>query len=171
VEPSEPELERTARRVRRVLLAFRLIFYPGAVIVAVLLLTGRSSGYSETWLGGRTDQERSITIRLDDGRPGVFSTTLVGTCPRGRQWPRRWIQRDDPREPFRFDDHRLTVTHRSLEDNGHGWTGHVTLRLTARIEDDAVTGTMTLVERSTHPDATADYVCESGPVSFSAAAE
>jgi hypothetical protein len=57
------------------------------------------------------------------------------------------------------------VTYRSLQDNGSGWTGHITVRLTARIEDDAVTGTMTLVERNTHPRA-AVYVCESGPVSF-----
>ena len=44
MEVADAEYERSARSARRFLWAFRLIFYPGAALVAFLLLTGSGDG-------------------------------------------------------------------------------------------------------------------------------
>jgi hypothetical protein len=169
VEYSEPDLERMARRVRRVVWAFRLIFYPGALVVALLLLSARSSGdVPSTWLDGRTDQRHSFTMRLDDDRPAYLKTTVVATCADGDELTRVWRMRHRPPDaPFVFDDHTLSVTMEQDVVYDDGQNRPVTMRLRARVEDDSVTGKMWMVTRrgSARP-----YDCEAGPVSFSAAA-
>jgi hypothetical protein len=169
VEHAEPELERTVRRVRRALWAFRLVFYPGAAVIALLLLSGSGSdAVSSTWLGGSTEQRERFTMRLDDDRPGYFHTNVVGTCADGYRWTQRWFMGDGaPESPFAFDGRMLSVTKATDMPYSNGQTGRLTMRLRARVEDDSVMGTVSLVTRLENPGG-APYVCESGSVGFTA---
>ena len=171
MEHSEPDLERIARRVRRVIWAFRLIFYPGALVVALLPLAGRSSGDApSTWLAGRTDQQQSFEMRLDEDRPDLLHTTVVATCGDGYTLEHRWRMGSRvPDARFVFDDPTLTVSQTSDVAYDDGQTRRVTLRLRAHVEDDSVKGTVWMDARGGSDRRF--YVCESGPVSFSAAAE
>jgi hypothetical protein len=106
-------------------------------------------------------------MRLDDARPGFFETSVVGSCPDGYRWTQRWIVAAN-RVPIEFDGRTLSVTQRSDMPYRSGQTGELTMRLQARVEDGAVTGTMWLVTRLAQPGGE-PHVCESGPVQFSAA--
>jgi hypothetical protein len=162
------ELERTARRARRVVWAFRLIFYPFAALLALALLFGRSEAdTSAQTLRGRTQAGRAVTLYLVDGRPASFYASAIVTCPKDR-----YVQRFIAREPaitLVFHDRTLTASEAWTYDYRNGWIGHGETRLRAQVEDDRATGTVTMVQRISGPGA--PYTCESGPVTFSASAQ
>ena len=79
-------MEQDLRRARRALWAFRLVFYPGAVIAAVLLLAGRSEGETATFLDGTTSQRAPVELRLEGDTPTSFGTRAKLRCPGGGWW-------------------------------------------------------------------------------------
>jgi len=173
VEYAEPDLERMARRVRRVVSAFRLVFYPGAVLLVLVLLPlalGGGAPRQTTWLDGTTSQDKYFQLRIDpDGRLGGLGTAFNTRCG-GMPWTPQVVTWR-PRGPFVLHDGTLTIreskTHRYLD-----YTWHRTATLHARVTDDSVRGTMDLVERLVdRPEYGAYYACESGPVSVSATAD
>ena len=151
------------RRARRALWAFRLIFYPGAVLVAVLLLTGRSEGEVRV-LKGKTSQGLDFALRIDEnGQPGRIATAFRTQCPAG-PWVMTWV----PYGPFHLKDgvlkmHEVT-THRYAY---HQQTSRRVVTFDARVDDGKVHGTASAVEEFDGPD-WGRYSCASGTVSFSA---
>jgi hypothetical protein len=168
VEYSEPELERTARRLRRVVFAIRVVFYSGAVVLALVLLPLALPGGAvaeETWLEGTTSQGEGFELRIDpDGQPGRLATNVKAKCGDGRPYWLAWW----PYGPFRLEGETLTVRDtRTHSYSGRTWHRTVTLR--ARVTDDSVSGTMEAVEQLDDPSY-GPYSCESGPVTFLARA-
>lgn len=170
MEHAEPELERTARRARRALWAFRVIFYGGAVVFALVflpaLVNGRSHGHvtTQTWLVATTSQNEPFELRIDaGGQPGRVATNVRLKCDDGRPYRLAWW----PYGPFRLKGDTLSIS----ETKTHtykGYTWHRTVTLRARVTDDSVSGTIAAVERLDDPSY-GPYACESGPVQFSAA--
>jgi hypothetical protein len=149
-----------SRRARRALWAFRLIFYPAAVIGAVLLLTGRSDGQPPVWLDGTTSQGGQMQAQLVDGRVSRLSIDVRMRCPAGI-WTITWSPR--------IEDGRLrlreTTTHRY---RFHGQTGRRTITLDAQMEDNTVAGTVTAVEHFVEARY-GPYDCTSGCLTFASA--
>jgi hypothetical protein len=152
------------RRARRALWAFRLVFYPSAVLVAVLALASRSDGDVHTWLDGTTSQGMSFELRIDgDGRPVGVGTAFKTQCPGGIYTVRWW-----PRGPFRLDDGALRIRETTTHQyDFYDQTSRRIVTLDARVDDGAVRGTATVVEHFDGPY-WGRYLCESGPVTFSA---
>jgi hypothetical protein len=146
--------ERTLRRARRFIWAFRLIFYGGAAIIALLLLTGGSDANEP--LIGKTGQGREFAMQFDGDRPMWFETSIRGRCPRGDGAMHHWAstQRLEVRDGVIWAE----TTKPSRWSTG---TGELTMRLRARVDDDAVTGTLWLTNRI------GSYVC-AGETDFSA---
>ena len=148
--------ERTLRRARRVIWAFRLIFYPGAAIVAFLVLTGGRSG-PEGLRGGKTQQGFEFVMEFDGDRPIWFETSITEQCPSGHEATQHWAST----QGLEVRDGVLDVEKVEPSRWSTG-TGTVTMRLRARVDEDGVTGTLWV------RDQIRDYVCEAGPVTFSA---
>ena len=158
------EQEVVARRLRRVLWGFRVLFYGGAAIAAALLLT---AGGEEppSFAEGRTSQNQAFTMRFENGRPVSLGTHLAATCSDGGRWSARWWSFDGRTARFHFEDGVLRVREKLAREYDNEWTGERHYTLEARVDDEGVSGTMRLVENLRHPSGTA-YVCESGDVTF-----
>jgi hypothetical protein len=119
------------RRARRTIWTIRLIFYPAAVIGAVLLLAGRGHAESSKWLTGTTSQGTEFALRLDDGKPGRLTMAFKTHCP-GGEWTMKWW----PYGPFHLEDNRLrireTTTHRYTY---HDQTSRRVVTFDARVRD------------------------------------
>jgi hypothetical protein len=165
VERAEPELERTARRARRVLWGFRAVFYGGATVAAALLLTG-GGDERPAFAEGQTSQGRAFTMRFENGRPTSLGTSFTATCDDGEPWSARWWSFDAKTARFDFEGGVLRVRERLAREYENDWTGDRDYTLEARVDDEGVSGTMRLVENLRHPGGTAS-VCKSGDVSFS----
>jgi hypothetical protein len=166
VERAGPEPESTARRARRLVWAFRLIFYPCAALIALAALAGRSDGVTPETFRGATDAGRPVTLYFAYGQPEAFSTSVGVTCPRST-----YVQPVYAREPdttLLLRDGRLTAEHQWAHRYGNSWVGLGTTTLTARVDGDSATGTVQAVQRLSGP--TRSYECDSGVVSFSARA-
>jgi hypothetical protein len=163
--------ERTLRRARKVVWAFRLIFYPGAAIAAFLLLTAGGGGTAVqtgpsidelTELRGRTAQRSEFILRTHEGRPRHFKTAITAACPDGSKYTLDWYRVDADRIDFDEDTGAIDA---ELAMQGK-WSDGVPMdydaHLNGRLDGDAVTGTLRLVDQRD------GYVCDSGPVSFSA---
>jgi hypothetical protein len=166
VERAEPELERTARRARRVIWAFRVVFYPGAALAAVLLFASRGDGEPARWLTGKTDQGRPIGLAVRDGRPTFLNTFIVGDCPWEERWALDWSRGPGAPVPWRFEDGTLTIRQRTDHRYERDWTGERSLTMKANVDDDEASGQMSLVEELRDPTTGRYYVCHSGPVRF-----
>jgi hypothetical protein len=169
VDHSGPELERTARRLRRVVLAIRVVFYSGAVVVALVLLPlalpGGVARSDETWLEGTTSQGMPFQLRIDpDGQPGRLMTDFTATCPAGALTVRWW-----PYKLPRVNDGVLTIHETSTHRYPNYPTGYRTVTFRARVEGGSIHGTMEARERFDDPSY-GTYECESGPVTFLARA-
>lgn len=160
------EQEVVTRRARRVLWAFRLFFYGGAGLVAVLLLTG-GADERPAFAEGRTSQGEHFTMRFQDGRPISLGTYVSATCRPTLEWGAKWWSFDGKTAQFRFDDGELRLHESLTREYENGWVGHRDYRLEARVEDDGVRGTMRYDEAIRHPDQPA-YFCGSGTVRFAA---
>jgi hypothetical protein len=165
VEHAGPELERTARRARRVVRGFRLVFYPGAVVAAVLLLAGRSDSDARTSFEGRTDQGHPFELELVHGRPASLFTRITATCssrePRVVEW-----SMSAPMLSSRAG-RQMTIADGGAHTYDGGDVGHRQLSLEAQIDPDRVTGHLSLSELvDDHTDGS-NYRCESGTVDFS----
>ena len=154
---SEPDAARILRKARRVRRVFRLIFYPGAAIVAFLLLTG--SREPDGLLEGRTSQGDAFVMHVEGDRPVWFDTAFTSTCPSGDKTHRAWAS---TRRPVATRDGRFELEQSRPSRWPGGRTGTMTLRLDARVEDGAATGTLWFQNRL------GSYVCSAGPVTFSA---
>jgi hypothetical protein len=153
VEAADAEL--TLRRARRFVWAFRLIFYPGAALVAFLVLS-RSSG-PEGLARGTTQQGYEFVMQFDGDRPLWFETSITERCPAGQEATQHWAST----QRLEVRDGVLDVETTAATTWSTG-TGEVTMRLRARVDDGAVTGTLWVSDRF------GDYVCEAGPVTVSA---
>jgi hypothetical protein len=158
--------ERSLRRARRFIWAFRLIFYPGAAIIAILLLAGRSGADTEHLkvLQGRTSQGETFTLWIDDDhRPRQFYTSIRATCPDGGRYVFDWHRVDADR--IAFDEHTGTIDAAWM---GRGtWSNGVPRDAYARLQghlldDDTVRGTLRLLDHRR------GYDCDSGPVTLAA---
>jgi hypothetical protein len=165
VERAEQEV--VARRARRVLWAFRMLFYGGAALAALLLLTAGGNDERPAFAEGRTSQGQVFTMQLDDGRPASLGTHFSATCNPTLDWHARWWSFDGKTARFDFDDGVLCVREKLTRDYRDGWIGDRDYRLEARVDDEGVSGTMRYVETLRYGNR-AGYVCESGDVSFSA---
>jgi hypothetical protein len=167
VEVADAEYERTARRARRFLWAFRLIFYPGAALVAFLLLTGSGNGDGEdlTALNGRTARGAEFLLWTHDGEPRQFHTKITAVCPDGSEYTLDWLRMDSDR--ISFDKRSGTVDAawmwRGTWSNGVPADAYARLR--GRLDGGAVRGTLRLIDHR------AGYDCDSAAVSFSARAD
>jgi hypothetical protein len=153
-------VENDLRRARRALWAFRLIFYPGAVIVALLLLSARSTaGEEQPRAGtGETSQRRPIALQVRDGHVTRFITQIEATCPDGRSYKYAWTA-----DYIGAGGHVRERFGRRWND---GVVADVNLTMRARVDHGVVTGTLRMLEK--RPDV---YDCDSGVVSFSARAD
>ena len=158
MEVPEAELERTARRARRVVWAFRLIFYPTALILLLGLLAARSarSGPETRTLEGRTDQGRAFTLTLVDDQPTRITTTVLSHCLSGQKSSYTWDTGH-----FTLRGHTLAAEEVRPQRWSNGSTGTATMRLYGQLDGDAVRGSMTLRQQLR------DYVCV-GTAGFSA---
>jgi hypothetical protein len=154
--------ERALRRARRFIWAFRLIFYPGAILAAVLLLSGLGRAHGPAFLTGITDQGGSVTVRLDDGEPTRLFMDLSVQCP-ARDWWFMWSRAGLP-----MRDGAMTFTdvaeHRY---HYHQQTSRRTVKVDARLDDGRLWGSVTAAEHFDGPYWGA-YDCFSDAVSFSA---
>jgi hypothetical protein len=139
---------RTLRRARRFIWAVRLIFYPGAAIVAFLVLTSGGSGPKGLRIGS-TQQGHEFVMQFDGDRPIWFETSITEQCPSGRGATQYWAstQRLEVRDGV-LDVEKVEPSRWSTG------TGTVTMRLRARVDDDAVTGTVRVTDQFGR------YVCE-----------
>jgi hypothetical protein len=153
------DAERTLRRARRFLWAFRLIFYPGAVITALLLLTGGRAGDSlpDGLLTGRTEDGSEFVLQYSGDRPLWFETWIKARCADGHEYAQRLASS----QPIRVRGDAIQLTETQVSRWTHG-TGRLNMRLRAHVDGDAVTGTLDMTEWN------GPYVCEAGPVTFSA---
>ena len=163
-EPSADDV----RSARRAVLAFRVLFYGGALIAAVVLLTGRASGGGVAYtLEGGTAQLESMRMDIDgDGDATFFDTEVRQTCTHGDEKLTRWFPADG--DPVRFDqdgdDLRVEETW-DREEGGVVQRGRATMK--AKVADRRVTGTIRVVtewSRGGRRYAT----CTSDAVAFSA---
>ena len=148
------EDERTLRRARRFIWAVRLIFYPGAAILAVALLAGPSEA-GPSLLEGTTDQDRGVTLTLNGDLADRVTLTVLTRCPDGEEYPtlvqtRTLTMRGDTFEGRKSWDQKWTG----------GSLGTSTLQVRGRLESGTARGTASLVHRL------GDYVCE-GETDFS----
>jgi hypothetical protein len=165
VEVAEPELEQMARRAKRAVWAFRLIFYPGAAIIALLLLTSRGAAADPPVpLVGHTGQGEKLTFMLDDDhRPDVFYTRLTATCPdTGWQYTLLWHRVDGDRIAFDKDTGKMSAVYTFQGRWSDGVPANAEARMNGHLDDDRVTGTLRFID---HRDG---FECDSGAVSFSA---
>ena len=103
-----------ARRAKRVIWTFRLIFYPGAAIIAILLLTGSDGANDFMTLRGKTAQGREFTLWVDEDRPAQFVTVIAAKCPYGGDW--YWLNwRRTDRNRVWFHDDTITGTLRMID--------------------------------------------------------
>jgi hypothetical protein len=157
--------ERSLRRARRFLWAFRLIFYPGAAIIAILLLAGRSAG-AENWkeLRGHTGQGRVFTVFVDeDNRPQQIVTQIAARCPNNGWWYMlNWHAVSRTRIAFDEDTGKLAASYEFRGRWSNGEEANADAHLRGQVQDDTVTGTLWLADRR------GSYFCASGVVSFSA---
>ena len=143
---------------RRALWLFRLIFYPAAVLAAVLLLSHRGAA-DETFaptglLNGETAQHFAFAVSVGrDGKPLHALTRVRATCPDGVLWTISW-------RPV------ITTWHarQSWDWRYPGEVGHIVL--TMRADPATHRGTLTFTERFTQPSGYR-FTCASGPVAFS----
>ena len=131
MDVDEPEAitEADERRARRAGRWVRIVFYPLAAVLAAVLLLGRdeAAGAPVTTKFGSTNQSRQFEIGLDkDGRVATFDTTIVASCPSGRQIAMPWDPADGDPVRFKRDGDRLRVA-----EHGDGWE----LGLDARVTD------------------------------------
>ena len=164
--------ERTLRRVRRVIWAFRLIFYPGAAIAAFLLFTGGGSSGSAVDSGpsydelaalrGRTGQHVEFMFWTYEGRPQRFRTEITATCPGGLPYTLNWVRVDKDR--IEFDENTGAVDARLAMQGtwSNGAPMDYDAHLNGRLRGDTIKGLLRLVD---HRDG---FDCDSGDVSFSA---
>jgi hypothetical protein len=161
VEVAEAELERTARRVRRGVRTFRLIFYPGAIVLGALLLTGRGNADGPAFMTGKTSQGAEVTLRLDSGKLTRLFMDIRTRCPADDRW---FMWSHEPK----LHDERLivrdvTTRHFASEDR----TRRRTVVAHARLDDGELRGSLTATEHWDSPVWGA-YDCFSDAVSFSA---
>jgi hypothetical protein len=140
--------ERTLRRARKVIWVFRLIFYPGAAILAAAILAGRSEA-GPSLLEGTTDQNRGVTLTLNGDLADRVTLTVLTRCPDGHEYPSLVQTRT-------LTMHGNTFEGRKAWDQEwtDGSVGTATLRVRGRLEGDTARGTATLVHQL------GDYVCE-----------
>src|SRR6185436_10576295 len=129
--------ERILRRARKVIWAFRLIFYSGAAIAAFLLLSGPSEP-GPSVLTGTTDQGRGIVITLNGDVPDRLTTTLVGRCDNGGAEYTRSLQT----APLTTDGDTFEVNETSPQRWPNGNTGTATLTIRGRLDGDTAHGTV-----------------------------
>jgi hypothetical protein len=163
VEVAEPELERTARRLRRVRLAFRIALYAFALLLVGVIL-GALFPRNPALFSGTTSQGGPFQLELDEtGDPTMFTAELKTQCPGGDWWV-RWYRVG----PWQVDDGVITATDvMTRHYDYHDQTGRRTLTLEARVDDDRLRGTATVVEQFDGPR-WGRYDCASGAVTFAA---
>jgi hypothetical protein len=144
------------RRARRILWAFRLIFYSGAAVIAVLLLTGGKD--PDLPLKGETSQGHTFVMGIDGDRPLWFETAITETCPSGRTYTHAWSSA----EQLSVRDGFLAVKAVGPVKWSGGESGTRTMYLSAHVDHDGATGTLWMT------DTLGAYACESGDVTFSA---
>jgi hypothetical protein len=147
------------RRARQALWAFRLTFYPAVIVGAVLLLASRSNGAAPVWLDGTTSQGAHVQGQLVDGRVARLLVSVNMRCP-GGNWAVSWSPRPENGE---LQLRETTGHHYRF----HNQTGRRTMTLDGRLEDGALSGTVTAVEHFDEPGY-GPYDCASGPITFSA---
>jgi hypothetical protein len=162
VERAEQEV--VARRARRLLWGFRLVFYAGAAVAAALLLADGGDEPEVAFLDGRTSQGHVFELMLRDGRPAYLSTGFDAPC-QGSPWQTGWQERDGDGVRFRIEDGRLAIdTSWPARFDEPGFSGRHTVKLRAELED-RLRGTMRLHGVMRTP-AGSTYTCESGDVTF-----
>jgi hypothetical protein len=144
------------RRARRTLWAIRLIFYPGAAVIAFLLLTGGKDPALP--LVGETRQGHAFVMGIDGDRPLWFETAVTETCPDGRTIEYPWSSSS---QLILRDGVVQAETASPVQWSG-GRYGTRSMYLMARVDDDGATGTLWMT------DTLGDITCESRPVRFSA---
>jgi hypothetical protein len=151
---------------RRALLIFRLVFYPAAIALAVVLLTARG-GDAEAEVVSRwgvTDQDEAMHFELDGrGRAERFQTSVTAWCPDGGSFPMTWFPGDGAPVPFEQRGDRLHVREPGRKRYDDGSIAEWVLTMDARIGDDRVTGTMDV-----HVRYDSGYECSASGVRFSA---
>jgi hypothetical protein len=158
----EADDERALRRARRFIWAFRLLFYAGAILAAVLLLSGLGRADGPAFLTGTTAAGGSVTVRLDDGEPTRLFMDLSVRCPARDSWF-MWSRaglplRDGEMNFTDVTDHRYHY---------HQQTSRRTVTVDARLDDGRLSGTVTAAEHVDGPTWGA-YDCVSDSVAFSA---
>jgi hypothetical protein len=159
------EQEVKGRRARRVLWAFRIVFYGGAFLAAPALLGLGGEAESPSFVDGSTSQGQALTMRFEDGRPIGIGTHVSATCRPPLEWGARWWTTDGRSARFRFADGRLTVRQKVEHDYRDGWIGDRSFTLEARVDGERVRGAVRYVETIRY-GAYPPYVCESGDVTF-----
>jgi hypothetical protein len=167
VERAEQEV--VARRARRLLWAFRIVFYGGAFLAAPALLGLGGEAKPPSLVDGSTSQGAGFTMEFEHGRPVSVDMGVSATCRPPLEWHVRWWSYAGKTARFRFDDGVLRVRDQLLRDYRDGWTGERNFTLEARVDDGRVSGTMRFVEKLSYGGRW-DYVCESGDVTFFAEA-
>jgi hypothetical protein len=141
--------ERTLRRARKVIWAFRLIFYPGAAIAAAALLAAGPSNAEPPVLHGTTGQGRAVSLTLHGDDPDRLAITVVMRCvSSGDEYATRVNRVLTP--------HDDTFEARGVWDQrwSNGRVGTATVRIRGRLDGDTARGTVSLVQQLD------DYVCE-----------
>jgi hypothetical protein len=154
----------------RPLWIFRLIFYPAAIGLIVLLVAGRGGADEPAggWLLGSTAQDRSFELRVVGGRPVYFDTYLAGRCSDGQDWHLHWYRPENAGvltvRPPRFSASEAYSTNADEQ----GRYSSVWLRMEGRLVDGKATGRLSM--RIVHVESYRRSVeCTSGWVAFSAA--
>ncbi len=160
----DPETAPKLRRLRRIKWGFRAIFYPGAALVAVLLLTSSrgsaSDGGSSVTMTGRTSQDHAFLTRVSDGTIDRFEAVLTASCDIGGYWRVDWYPVAG-RQKFDWDGTHLRVREEYREESVH-WTATIDAKLEGHRR---FAGTLTL--EASPPGAR----CSSGPIPFSVDAD
>ena len=170
---ADGEREADARRARRALRTFRLVFYSLAAVAAVALVLARAGSGDAgayTSLEGSTNQGHRFELQLDRrGRPRFFETLIDATCPGDEPWQVRWWPADSARVPFHVHGDRLEVLQTIEHDYADGQHGSAVLTMRARVDagERTASGTIAFVESFDSPGRPS-YACASPPVRFSA---
>ncbi len=143
------------RRARRFIWSFRAVFYPGAALLALLMLTHEDGrGDVAPTLSGVTSQSMRFSAPITSDRISSFRTLVRVTCPSGRRSIHTWEPVAGP-QLFVWDGRRLHVREQ-LE------AGTATATLDATFaHDTGLVGTMTM-------EVVGLEICRSGVVSFNA---
>jgi hypothetical protein len=157
-----PDHARQAQRMQTVL---RLLVVPLVLVLAVALWLGRGDdapGKPVTTKLGVTTQGREFRLGLDaHGRPSMFSTQLVASCPNGHLITMPWTPTAASGVPFERDGDELRVG-----EQGKGWK----LALDATVaKDGSARGTVSLIVHVT-PRTKPAFDCTSPHVRFFAGA-